>query len=245
MAREDAERAIELDSDGAEGYLALAWVQINRDWNWEGAEISLNKAAELEPGSASLLRYQSFLSHSLGRLNEAIAFHQQAIAIDPLFASSYSYLGFLLYCAGEYEKAEANARKALELNPQKTYDHYTLGEIFLAQGHAEESLAELKQEPAPFWRLTGEALAYHALGRTKDSNAALAELINDHQKLMAYQIAEIYADRGDSDRAFDWLNRAYLQHDAGMRSLKIDPWLQGIRNDPRYADLLKKMNLPS
>src|SRR5215469_9826381 len=164
MAREDAERAIELDSDGAEGYLALAWVQINRDWNWEGAEISLNKAAELEPGSASLLRYRSFLSHSLGRLTEAIAYHQQAIAIDPLFASSYSYLAFLLYCSGDYAKAEAAARKALELNPQKTYDHFTLGEILIAQGRAQDSLVELQKEPAPFWRLTGEALAYHALG---------------------------------------------------------------------------------
>jgi tetratricopeptide (TPR) repeat protein len=245
MAREDAERAIELDSDGAEGYLALAWMQINRDWNWEGAEISLNKAAELEPGSASLLRYRSFLSHSLGRLTEAIAYHQQAIAIDPLFASSYSYLAFLLYCTGDYAKAEAAARKALELNPQKTYDHFTLGEILIAQGRAQDSLVELQKEPAPFWRLTGEALAYHALGNSRDSNAALTRLIDDHQKSMAYQIAEIYADRGDANQAFHWLDRAYRQRDAGMRNLKIDPWLRGVRDDPRYAELLKKMNLPS
>lgn len=172
-------------------------------------------------------------------------FHQQAIAIDPLFASSYSYLAFLLYCAGDYDKAEASARKALQLNPQKTYDHFTLGEVLPAQGHAEESLAELKQEPAPFWRLTGEALAYRALGNSRDSNDALTRLINDHQKSMAYQIAEIYADRGDADKAFQWLDRAYQQHDAGMRSVKIDPWLRGVRNDSRYAELLKKMNLPS
>jgi TolB-like protein/DNA-binding winged helix-turn-helix (wHTH) protein len=245
MAREDAERAIELDSNKAEGYLALAWVQINRDWNWEGAQLSLNKAAELEPGSASLLRYRSFLSHSLGRLNEAIAFHEQALAIDPLLASSHSYLAFLLYSAGDYGKAEASAQKALELNPQKTYDHFTLGEILVAQGHAQQALVELQHEPAPFWRLTGEALAYRALGQGHDSDAALTELINDHQKYMAYQIAEIYADRGDADRAFQWLNRAYEQRDAGMRNLKIDPLLQRIRNDPRYGELLRKMNLPS
>jgi len=245
MAREDAERAIELDSNGVEGYLALAWVQINRDWNWEGAELSLNKAAQLEPGSASVLRVRSFLAHSLGRLNEAIAFHEQALAIDPLLASSHSYLAFLLYCAGDYDKAEASARKALELNPQKTYDHFTLGEILVAQGHAQQALVELQNEPAPFWRLTGEALAYRALGRTHEAEAALTQLINDHQKYMAYQIVEIYADRGDADRAFQWLNRAYEQRDAGMRNLKIDPLLQHIRNDPRYSELLKKMNLPS
>jgi len=245
MAREDAERAIELDSNGVEGYLALAWVQINRDWNWEGAELSLNKAAQLEPGSASVLRFRSFLAHSRGRLNEAIAFHEQALAIDPLLASSHSYLAFLLYCAGDYDKAEASARKALELNPQKTYDHFTLGEILVARGQASQALVELQLEPAPFWRLTGEALAYRAVGRTHDADSALTRLINDHQKYMAYQIAEIYADRGDADRAFQWLNRAYDQRDAGMRNLKIDPLLQRIREDPRYAELLKKMNLSS
>jgi TolB-like protein/DNA-binding winged helix-turn-helix (wHTH) protein/Tfp pilus assembly protein PilF len=245
MAREDAERAIELDSNGVEGYLALAWVQINRDWDWEGAELSLNKAAQLEPGSASLLRFRSFLAHSLGRLNEAIAFHEQALAIDPLLASSHSYLAFLLYCAGDYDKAQASARRALELNPQKTYDHFTLGEILVAKGRALQALVELRNEPAPFWRLTGEALAYRALGRTHDADTVLTKLINDHQKYMAYQIAEIYADRGDADRAFQWLNRAYEQRDAGMRNLKIDPLLRRIRNDPRYTELLKKMNLPS
>src|SRR5262249_34455983 len=76
-AREDAERAIELDSNAAAGYLALAWVQMNRDWNWQGAELSLNKAAELEPGSASILRNRSFLCHSLGQLQQAIELHEQ------------------------------------------------------------------------------------------------------------------------------------------------------------------------
>ena len=199
----------------------------------------------MEPGSASVLRFRSFLAHSHGRLNEAIAFHEQALAIDPLLASSHSYLAFLLYSAGDYNKAEASARRALELNPQKTYDHFTLGEILVAQGHAQQALVELQNEPAPFWRLTGEALAYRALGRTHEAEAALTQLINDHQKYMAYQIVEIYADRGDADRAFQWLNRAYEQRDAGMRNLKIDPLLQHIRNDPRYSELLKKMNLPS
>ena len=242
-AREGAERAIELDSNGASGYLALAWVQINRDWNWEGAELSLNKAEKLEPGSASILRYRSFLCHSQGRLNEAIKLHEQAIALDPLFASSHAYLAFLLYSAGEYNKAEAAAQKALELNPQKTYDHFTLGEILLAQGHTQQALAEMEQEPAPIWRLTGEALTYQALGRRQDSNAALSRLIEEYQQNMAYQIAEIYAYRGQSDLAFDWLDRAYQQRDSGLRSLKIDPLLKGLHRDPRYADLLKRMHL--
>lgn len=245
MAREDAERAIELDPNAPAGYLALAWVQINRDWNWEGAELSLSKAAELEPGSASVLRYRSFLSHSLGRLNEAIEFHRQALARDPLLASSHSYLAFLLYCAGRYEEAETELQRALELNPQKTYDRFTRGEILLQRHRPLEALTEIEQEPAEIWRLTGEALAYHALGRDNDSNAALTQLIKDHQGNMAYQIAEVYADRGESDKAFEWLNRAYEQRDAGLRSLKIDPYLKSLSHDARYADILKKLRLPT
>ena len=242
-ARDDAERAIELDSNGPSGYLALAWVQINRDWNWEGAELSLSKAAELQPGSASILRFRSFLAHSQGRLMEAIQFHEQAITLDPLFASSHSYLAFLHYSAGQYDKALASAQKALELNPQKTYDHFTRGEVFLAQGRLEQSLAEMEQEPGPYWRLTGEALVYNALGREQDSSAALTQLINQYQQSMAYQIAEVYAYRGDSDLAFQWLDRAYQQRDSGMRSLKIDPLLKTLHKDVRYSELLRKMRL--
>ena len=81
--------------------------------------------------------------------------------------------------------------------------------------------------------------------RARDSNAALAQLIKGHQYSMPYQIAEICAYRGQSDKAFDWLNRAYEQYDPGLRSLKVDPLLEGLRKHPRYSDLLKKMRLPS
>jgi hypothetical protein len=101
----------------------------------------------------------------------------------------------------------------------------------------------MEQEPGPYWRLTGEALVYHSLGREQDSNAALTQLINQYQQSMAYQIAEVYAYRGDSDLAFQWLNRAYQQRDSGMRSLKIDPLLKALHNDSCYSELLRKMRL--
>ena len=103
----------------------------------------------------------------------------------------------------------------------------------------------MEREPGVNWSLTGKVLAYHDLGRRKDSNAALAELIKEHQQYMAYQIAEIYAYRGESDRAFAWLNRAYQQRDSGLRSLKVDPLFKGVRPDPRYTELLTKMRLPT
>jgi tetratricopeptide (TPR) repeat protein len=91
---------------------------------------------------ASVLRYRSFLSHSLGRLNEAIEFHKQALARDPLLAGSHSYLAFLLYCAGRYDEAETELQRALELNPPKTYDRFTRGEILLQRHRPLEALTE-------------------------------------------------------------------------------------------------------
>jgi len=89
----------------------------------------------------------------------------------------------------------------------------------------------------------GEALAYHALGRPQDSDAALTRLIAKHSNDSAYQIAQVYAYRGQVDAAFHWLGRAYAQHDEGLLWFKTDLKLKPLRNDPRYAQLLKKMNL--
>jgi TolB-like protein/Flp pilus assembly protein TadD/predicted Ser/Thr protein kinase len=244
QSSESAERAIALDSNLASGYLALALVQIYNDWDWAGAEASLKRAAELEPGGADVFRYRSYLSRSLGRLDEAIDFYQQAIALDPLRANSYPGLGYLLYCAGRYQEAQAVLQKALELNPQASNAHSTLGGILLAEGRPQQALAEMEQEPSDWGKLTGEVLAYHALGRQQDSDAALAQLVVTHGKDAAYQIAEAYAYRGELDKAFQWLEPAYEQRDPGVPGMKIDPLLKSLRHDPRYTEFLKKMQLP-
>jgi hypothetical protein len=88
-------------------------------------------------------------------------------------------------------------------------------------------------------------LVYHALSREQDSNAALTELIAKHDTDSAYQIAEVYAYRGESDKSFEWLERAYQQRDAGLSDIKIDPLLENLHHDPRYAEILKKMRLPT
>jgi tetratricopeptide (TPR) repeat protein len=242
-AREEAERAIALDPNLATAYIALGDIQLSYDWNWAGAEASLNRASVLEPGSADVLRYQSLLYESLGRLQEAIQLQKRAITLDPLRARSYSSLGSQLYEAGQYEEAQAQLQKALELNPQKEHAHYMRGKVLLAQGRPQQALAEMTQDPREFWRLHGEALAYHQLGRRQDSDTALKRIIATDQDGAAYQIAEVYAYRGEPDKAFEWLDRAYRQRDGGLMFAKIDPLLTGLRQDPRYSELLKKMHL--
>jgi TolB-like protein/DNA-binding winged helix-turn-helix (wHTH) protein/Flp pilus assembly protein TadD len=243
-ARDDAERAIALDPALASAYLALAKTQINCDWNWDAADTSLTKAAVLEPGSVEVLRVRSYLFRILGNLDQAIKLYEQAVALDPLHANSYSGLGYLLYAAGRYDESQAALQKALDLNPRAAYVHLTLDKILLAEGKPQQALAEIEKEPSDWGKLTGEVLAYHALGREQDSNAALAALIARHETDAAYQIAQVYAYRGESERSFEWLERAYKLRDPGLPEIKSNPLFKNLRHDSRYSELLKKMRLP-
>ncbi|HEX8895632.1 MAG TPA: tetratricopeptide repeat protein, partial [Terriglobales bacterium] len=208
-ARNDAERAIALDPNSASGYLALARTQIFHDWDWDTANTHLTKAAALEPSSAEIFRIRSNLSLLLGNLDQAIKLYEQSVALDPLRSNSYLGLGYLLYKAGRYDEAQAALQKALDLNPQLAFAHAYVGRILIAEGSPQRALAEVEKEPNDGEKLTDQALVYHALGREQDSDAVLVELIAKHDTDWAYQIAEVYAFRGESDKAFEWLERAY------------------------------------
>ena len=114
----------------------------------------------------------------------------------------------------------------------------------MAQGQLQEALAAVKKEPSQSERLLGEAEVYHALGQSRASDAALKQLIASSSDVAAYQVAEVYAYRGDADKALDWLERAYEQHDSGLVDLKIDSSFKDLRQSPRYVNLLEKMHLP-
>jgi tetratricopeptide (TPR) repeat protein len=244
-ARDDAERAIALDPNLASAYLALANTQISCDWNWGAADTSVTKAAALEPGSVEVLRIRSYRSRILGDLDQAIKLYEQVVSLDPLSANSYWRLGYLLYAAGRYDEARTEMQKALDLNPQGAYIHLTLDKILIAEGKPQQALAQIEKEPSEWARLTGQALAYHALGREQDSDAALAGLITKYRTYVAYQIAEVYAYRGESDKSFEWLEHAYQQRDPGLPEIKSNPLFKNLRRDPRYAELLKRMRLPT
>jgi TolB-like protein/DNA-binding winged helix-turn-helix (wHTH) protein/Flp pilus assembly protein TadD len=244
-ARESAERAIALDPNLAAGYLAMAMLQINHDWDWERAEVSLKRAGMLEPGSADVLGDRAYLARTLGRVDQAIELYKQAIALDPLRGNFHLALGYELYFVGRYEEAQAALQRAQELNSQLSSLHLTRGQILFSEGRQQEALAEMENETGDWEKLSGEALAYFALGRREESDGALKKLIAGHQNDCAYQIAEVYAYRGETDKAFEWLDRAYRQRDPGTPELKTNPLMRSLRPDPRYAQLLKKMRLPT
>jgi len=244
-ARNDAERAIALDPSLASAYLALATTQLYYDWDWDAARVSITKAADSEPGSVEVFRLRSHLSRILGNLDQSIKLYEQTVALDPLRTNVYSGLGYTLYVSGRYDEALAATHKALDLNPQAALVHLSLGRILFAEGKPQQALAEIEKEPSEWARLTGQALAYHALGRQQDSNAALAALIAKYDIDVAYQIAEVYAYRGESDKSFEWLERAYKQRDAGLPEAKTDPLLKNLRHEQRFTELLKKIHLPT
>ena len=117
--------------------------------------------------------------------------------------------------------------------------------MLVHEGKPQEALREIALEPSEWARLTGQAVAYHALRREADSDASLAGLIPKHSGDSAYQIAEVYAYRGQINKAFEWLNRAYDERNPGVPEIKTDPLLQNLRHDPRYAEFLKTMRLPA
>jgi eukaryotic-like serine/threonine-protein kinase len=243
-AREDAEQAIALDPGSAEGYFSLAAVRQEYDFDWEGTEAALNKAAALEPGSAELPSYRADLAEVWGHLDEAIELRKRTVALDPLCASCYFFLGNDLYETGQYDEANAVLQKTLDLDPQQGFVHFVRGQILLAQGHPQEALVEMQQETNDWLKLTGEALVNHSLGRQPAADAALKALIANHGSESAYQIAQVYAYRGEMDKALDWLNRAYQQHDSGLPYLKSDGLFKSLHQNPRYIQLLEKMQLP-
>ena len=243
-AREAAEKALALDPRLADAHLAMGWIHSYYDWDWAAADASFRRALELEPGNAKALRAVGGQAMSFGRWDEAIDALNKAIERDPLGPNNYHQLGLILEAVSRDTEAESAFRKAIQLDPGGAGRHVSIGLILLLQGKPEAALREMQQEKEEIWRLSGLPLVYHALGRRSESDAALAVLKDKYAGEMAYQIAEVHAFRGETDLAFEWLERAYDQRDAGVSQIKSDRLFHTLIDDPRYKAFLKKMKLP-
>ena len=244
LAREAAKKALALDPQLVDAHLAMGWIQRNYDWDWEAADTSFRKALDLEPGSAQGFTFLGRQALTHGRWNEAIDLANKAIERDPLRPNSYSYLGLALLAGNRDTEAETAYRKALELDPSGALRHRWIGLAVLLQGKTEAALQEMQQETDEAHRLSVLPLAFHALGRRRESDAALAALKEKYAGDSAYQIAEVYAFRGEADLAFEWLERAYVQRDGGVTVIKADRLMRGLVGDPRYKTFLRKLKLP-
>jgi len=143
----------------------------------------------------------------------------------------------------QLDKAAAHAQKALELSPDVYPGRILLSEIYVIQGRPQNALTEIESAHYQPLRALPQAIAYYALRREKESDAALSELIANPAN--AYQIAEVYAFRNQSDKAFEWLDRAYVRRSGTLSGLKVDPLMKNVHQDARFGALLKKLNLPN
>jgi tetratricopeptide (TPR) repeat protein len=244
QAREAADRALVLDPGLGAAYANLAWIQINHDWDWDGAHTSAERALSLNPGDAATVSIVAFLSAILGRSDEALTAAQRAVALDPLDPAVHEGLAQQYVGLNRSQDAIASFRTGLRLSSDSSAFQSQLGLAYLSAGLANDALRTIEKEPSPPWRLRAEALANYQLGRRREADSILAELTAEHQAHFAYEIAEVHAFRGETDQAFQWLERAYAQRDGGVPSTKMDPLLNNLRSDPRYNAFLTKVRLP-
>jgi len=245
VAREAVERALALNPNLAAAHTQMGRIKQQVDFDWAGADASFQRAVEAEPGSPESVRSAASSAALLGRFDEALQLARRAVDLDPLNADSGASLAEIEYLMGQLDKAAADCKKALELNPDVVAAHMLLSQIYVMQGRPQNALPEIERVHYDPVRAFLYAIAYHALGREKESDTALKELIAKYETIDPYQIAEIYAFRNQTDEAFEWLDRAYAKRDDGLIATKVEPLLKRLHSDPRFAALLKKLNLPN
>jgi TolB-like protein/DNA-binding winged helix-turn-helix (wHTH) protein/cytochrome c-type biogenesis protein CcmH/NrfG len=242
-AREAVERALALNPNLAEAYAQMGRIKQQVDFDWAGADASFQRAVALDPGNPEVVRTAASSAAMLGRFDEALQL-RRAVNLDPLNANSWQSLGETEFWMGQLDEAAADSKKGLALSPDGFPGPIELSQIYVMQGRPQDALPEIELVRYDPIRAFLYAIAYHALGRKEESDAALSKLITKYHASMAYQIAVVYAFRNQSNEAFEWLDRAYAQRDDGLIGSKVDPLLKNLHNDPRYTALLKKLNMP-
>src|SRR5881409_2250027 len=244
-ARSDAEKAVAIAPALAEARAALGFVRCFVDWNFAEGLAELKRAKELSPTNPTANDLLARIIVYMGRFDEAERQARQAVELDPLSTVTQGNLARVLFYDGKLDEADTAARKAAELQPAGASNHRWQTVIAAQRGDGETALREAQLEPDEGYRRFELALAQYVRGDRAAADAALADLIANGRDQLAYQIAEVYAVRGEKDKAFDWLQISFDDRDAGMLGLLVDPLLRSLRDDARYKNLLAKLGLPT
>jgi adenylate cyclase len=242
-AREAVQRALILEPDLPEALSARSLIETNFDYNWKGAAETLRKALALAPQDPALLMQAGNLAAARGEKTQSLEFDRRAVALDPVNALAREYLASALSVTGKQEEARAEYARAIELNPSAPNSHAGAGLTYLLEGKFEEAAVAAQKDAADWARLLIMSCARWSQKRVPESDAALAELIANTSETGAYQIAEVYGYRNDKDHAFEWLERARRQRDAGLPGLRADTLLPNLHDDPRWNAFLRTMGL--
>ncbi|HEX9919370.1 MAG TPA: tetratricopeptide repeat protein, partial [Pyrinomonadaceae bacterium] len=244
-AKQAAERAVALDDSLAEAHVSLANAKFHYDRDWAGAAAEFRRAISLNPNYPTAHHWYAFNLSAMERHDDALAEIKRAEELDPRSAVIATAVANVLFHARRFDEAIEQCRKALAMDPGSLPAHIVLRWNYEKKGMTEEAFRIYEKERAFAGDTpTTRAKLAHVLavsGRADESRRILQELVarRKQQWVTAYEIAVVYSLLGDRDNAFSWLERAEREHAVGYTYLRVDPRLDNLRGDPRYAQLLR------
>ena len=244
LERTAADRAVALDPDLGEAYAARSRNATQYAWDWDRALEDSARAVDLSPGSAEAHSARGLVLVSVGRTREGLVELRRAAAADPLNPAAWHDLGTYSLSTGDPAGAHEALAQLERIAPDSNRTRWLRGVIHLAEGRYDEALADYRVVTLEFARLTGVAVCEHKLGHEAASRAALAEIETRLAGSAAWQAAQVRAERGEADLAFEWMERARVQHDTGATTVVTDRHFAALRGDPRYKAFLRRMGLP-
>jgi eukaryotic-like serine/threonine-protein kinase len=244
-----ARKALELDETLAEAHTSLGWVTFIYDWDWSAADRELARAIELNPRYSVARQWRSWLLIALGNTEAALIEGRRAAELDPASVSIRRSLGWLHYYAREPDVALEHLRRALAMNPTAEENHRLLGLAYVQKGMYDEAAAAFREAIAssesPALATAGLGQVAALRGRTREARGILDELYSAGREHYLSPVAYVmlHVSLGDIDPAFEWLERAYADRRGWLAYLRVEPMLDPLRADPRFARLLERMRL--
>jgi len=244
-ARAQGEKALSLDPTLALPHCILGNYYAQYAWDWKNADLEFQKALALDPSDAMTLWMNARFAVEVGKWSAAEQFVNASLAMDPLNPVAHFIAGNIWFRIGRLSDSAVEYRQALEISPTYISAHFNLGKTEMLMGHLDAALAAMNGEsPEPSsGRAAGLAMVYQAMGRTKEANNALAQLIKESSSDWPYGIAQVYASWQNADETLKWLERAYAAKDE-LHFLNGDPLFRFLQGNPGFKAFLQKMNLP-
>jgi len=244
LAAEATERALQLDPHQSLALLTRGAKSMFFDFEFKRGLTEYREAWEADPGSALTTGGYGIALRVVGRMAESVEFQKRGLELDPLSPEGNTNLGKTLETMQRYDEADIYLRKALELSPGYASGHHRLARLALLRGDYETALEEARKEiDSEIYGPTSLAMAYFSLGDTEVSDRELARLLKDGSDTGMYQIAEVYAWRGEADPAFEWLERGVETGDPGISSILGDRFFAFLWGDQRWESLLRRLKL--
>lgn len=242
-ARAAADRALALAPELAAAHLARGYLLQIVDFDWRSAEAEFRRALALAPNDGDAKFNLGLQLASFGEPQQAIELTRQALATDPLRGTYYAALAFYLLASDRIDDAEGAIGKAIELEPAAAYFHTILTFIEVQRGNAQAALVAAQQEVPGPWQDNALAVA-RQIGTNRSAADAALRTLMEKDAGFPYSIAEVYALRNDARATFEWLDRAWSSHDAGIAIMLYDPLILRYKGDPRFAAFCRKVGLP-